>query len=449
MNNIVLIGLPGCGKTTIGKLAAEAVGRPFWDLDEQIVTDNRMSIPDIFSQFGEAGFRDRETAACRRVAASEGYVISCGGGVVVRPENMAALSQTGTIVFIDRPAADIVGGVDTAGRPLLKDGAERVFRLAAERDPLYRRYADAILPNTGTREQAVSALVSLMSRPPLRLAVIGDPIDHSLSPTIHLPCLQTLCPQVSYDKIRVRRGELAAFVEKARHSLDGFNLTMPHKVDILPFLDEIDPVAEAIGAVNTVAVRNGKLVGTVTDGGGFYTALTEKGVEIGGKHAVILGTGGVAETLAIQGAERGLAAVTMVGRRPEKADAIAGKVRLASPQTVTKTYPCSEVEVACRHADILINATPQGMIGVAEDWPSLAFLSALPAEAVVCDLIYKPAETRFLAEAARLGHAAYNGLDMLIYQAILADEIYLGVSLGRRHMAERMRAALAANERKS
>ena len=442
MNNLILIGLPGCGKTTVGNQVAAALGRPFVDVDEEIVRTAGVSIPALFEKYGEAGFRDRETAACRRVALQDGQVIACGGGAVLRPENMEALSASGTVVFLDRPASDIVAGVDTQSRPLLQEGAERVYRLAAERDPLYRRYADLILENRGEAAEAAARLTALITRPPMRLCVIGDPIGHSLSPTIHLSCLQAVCPQVSYDKVLVRRGELADFVAAARTTLDGFNLTMPHKVDILPFLDEIDPVAAAIGAVNTVSVKDGKLTGYVTDGGGFYAALCENGVDFGGKHAVILGTGGVAETLAVEGAARGLAAVTVVGRRPERAAAIAEKAAATSAGVVTKTYPFSEIEAAVSAADILINATPQGMTGVAEDWPDLAFLAALPPHAAVCDLIYKPDETRFLAEAKRLGHPAYNGLDMLIYQAVLADEIYLGHALGHRRAAERMRAAI-------
>lgn len=449
MKNIVLIGLPGCGKTTIGRQAAKRTGRAFIDLDDKLVQDFGMTIPDIFARFGETGFRDRETAVCRSVAGWQNTVISCGGGVVLRPENIDALRQNGTLVFIDRPAEDIVRGVDVSGRPLLAEGAERVYRLAAERDRLYREYADVILPNTGARADAIDALVAWMTKSPLRLAVIGDPIAHSLSPAIHQPTLDVLCPGSSYEKIHVRRGELASFVETARQQLDGFNLTMPHKADILPLLDEIDPAAAAIGAVNTVAVRDGKLCGTGTDGGGFFTALAEKGVKVTDKHIVILGTGGVAITLAVYGAEHGIRALTVVGRQADKAAAITQKAASVAPSLLTKTYPFSDIAAACREADILINATPLGMEGVAEDWSDLSFLQALPPHAVVCDLIYKPAKTAFLQAAEAAGHPIQNGLDMLLYQAILADEFYLGVTLGRRRMASLVRETLAANERKS
>ncbi len=449
MKNIVLIGLPGCGKTTIGRQAAKRTGRAFIDLDDKLVTDAGMDIPGIFAQFGEQGFRDRETAVCRSVAGWSNTVISCGGGVVLRPENIEALRQNGTLVFIDRPAEHIVRGINTAGRPLLAEGAERVYRLAAERDRLYREYADVILPNLGARADAVDALVKLMTKPSLRLAVIGDPIAHSLSPVIHQPTLEALCPGSHYEKIHVRRGELAGFAETARQQLDGFNLTMPHKTDILPLLDEIDPAAAVIGAVNTVAVRNGKLCGTNTDGDGFFTALAERGVDVTDKRIVILGTGGVAVTLAVCGATRGIRALTVVGRQADKAAAITQKVTAVAPGILTKTYPFSDVTAACCDADILINATPLGMEGVAEDWSELSFLQALPPHTVVCDLIYKPAKTAFLQAAEAAGHPIQNGLDMLLYQAILADEFYLGVTFGRRRMASLVRETLAANERKS
>ncbi len=427
MNNLVLIGLPGCGKTTLGQTAARALGREFLDLDSDIEREAGMNIPELFVRFGEDGFRQRETAACRRAAAKNGAIISCGGGVVTRPENMQAF-QTDLIVFIDRPAEDIVGGMDTAHRPLLKDGADRVYRLAAERGPLYRRYAHVTLDNRGKPAEAVEALVRLASQPPLRLAVIGDPIGHSLSPSIHLPILRRFHPQTTYEKCQVARGELAAFVDYAREHLDGFNLTMPHKADILPYLDYVDPLAKAIGAVNTVTVKKGVLSGYSTDGA-FYDALAADGFDPAGKRVVLIGAGGAADTLAVVGAEIGIDRLTVVARCAEQREALLQKALARFPELVTAAFDFEQLAEAVAEADILINATPLGMHGVDADWEDLSFLRALPPKTLVCDLIYKPSPTRFLREAAALGHVTRDGLSMLIWQGIRADEKYLETAL--------------------
>ena len=445
MNNLVLIGLPGCGKSTLGRLVAEAVGREWIDLDTVIEQTAGCTIPSLFEQEGETGFRQRETDACRLVAEKNGVIISCGGGVVTRPQNMDLLGKNGLIVFIDRSVEQIVGGVDTAHRPLLKDGADRIYRLAKQRDPLYRRYADVTVSNNGDPEAAVAELVRLLTLPPLRLAVIGDPIGHSRSPQIHLPTLHKFHPDTTFERVRVKKGELKEFLTRAKKELDGFNLTMPHKADILPFLDYIDPLAETIGAVNTVCIRDGVLFGYSTDGG-FYDALKADGIDIRSKRIVLLGAGGAADTLAVVGATRGIAHLTVAARRREQGEALLAKATAVSPDLEVACYDFDELDKAVAQADILINATPLGMSGVGADWEDLAFLQALPAAAIVCDLIYDPSPTTLLREAATFGHTTFGGTAMLIWQGVLADELYLQTTLNRNRFAAAVSHASSTKE---
>ncbi|MCH3950241.1 MAG: shikimate kinase [Acidaminococcus sp.] len=145
MRNIVLIGLPGCGKSTIGKKLAQALHRPFYDADITVVEMAGETIADMFAK-SEDYFRSRESEAIRALAQKQGIVIACGGGVVTRECNMEALRKTGTVVFLDRSVDDIVASVDTSMRPLLKDGAERVRRLDKQRRPLYQKYSDLVVP---------------------------------------------------------------------------------------------------------------------------------------------------------------------------------------------------------------------------------------------------------------------------------------------------------------
>lgn len=151
--NIALIGMPSCGKSTIGRQLAKQLGRPFVDLDEEIVKADGRSIPDIFAAEGEDGFRAKETAIAQRFGKENGLVISCGGGIVKRPENLRALHQNGIVLFLDRPLdALTVGG----GRPL-SSSVDALREMETQRRPLYLAAADAVIPNTGSIDAALQA----------------------------------------------------------------------------------------------------------------------------------------------------------------------------------------------------------------------------------------------------------------------------------------------------
>ena len=150
--NVSLIGMPSSGKTTLGRALAQKLGRTFVDLDQEIVKAAGCSIPEIFEAEGEDGFRARESEQAARFGKESRLLISCGGGTVKRPENIRALRQNGVILFIDRPLEALtVGG----GRPL-SSSPEALRAMEAQRRPLYEGAADAIIPNDGTLDQAVS-----------------------------------------------------------------------------------------------------------------------------------------------------------------------------------------------------------------------------------------------------------------------------------------------------
>ena len=156
--NVALIGMPSCGKTTIGRALADRLGKRFVDLDEEIVRAAGRSIPDLFAAEGEDGFRAREAEQTARFAREGRQVLSCGGGVVKRPENLRALRQNGVVLFIDRPMdALTVGG----GRPL-STSAEALKTMEAQRRPLYLAAADAVIPNETTVADAVAAALEAL-----------------------------------------------------------------------------------------------------------------------------------------------------------------------------------------------------------------------------------------------------------------------------------------------
>ena len=156
--NVALIGMPSCGKTTIGRALADRLGKRFVDLDEEIVRAAGRSIPDLFAAEGEDGFRAREAEQTARFAREGRQVLSCGGGVIKRPENLRALRQNGVVLFIDRPLdALTVGG----GRPL-STSAEALKTMEAQRRPLYLAAADAVIPNETTVANAVAAALEAL-----------------------------------------------------------------------------------------------------------------------------------------------------------------------------------------------------------------------------------------------------------------------------------------------
>lgn len=156
--NVALIGMPSCGKTTIGRALADRLGKRFVDLDEEIVRAAGCSIPDLFAAEGEDGFRAREAEQTARFAREGRQVLSCGGGVVKRPENLRTLRQNGVVLFIDRPLdALTVGG----GRPL-STSAEALKTMEAQRRPLYLAAADAVIPNETTVADAVAAALEAL-----------------------------------------------------------------------------------------------------------------------------------------------------------------------------------------------------------------------------------------------------------------------------------------------
>ena len=162
MKNIVLIGMPGCGKTKVGEELSRLLKMPLVDTDHLVELEQERTIPQIFAQDGERAFRDMESAAARRAAAMEGTVISTGGGIILRPENMEILSATGTVYFLDRDPRDIAN-TELDGRPLLSGGRDRVFLLYDQRINLYRKYARYTVPST-TVDETVDSVLALVRR---------------------------------------------------------------------------------------------------------------------------------------------------------------------------------------------------------------------------------------------------------------------------------------------
>jgi len=270
--------------------------------------------------------------------------------------------------------------------------------------------------------------------------VIGDPIAHSKSPTIHGFWLAKLGIDADYRACHVRPEELAGYFARRREDANwrGCNVTIPHKEKVQPFLDEIDAKARAIGAVNTVyRDERGRLVGTNTDVDGVGEALGDLDLE--GQEVCVIGAGGAARAAFAALAQRRCAPVFVIARNPDKARKVIDAFDMFGV-----TVPFEAGTPAFCEAMLLINATQLGMTGQ-EPMPGfvLSELSELAEGALVFDMVYAPLETDLLAAARRKGFATADGLVMLIGQAASAFARFFGQTPPRECDAE-LRGMLTA-----
>ncbi len=265
------------------------------------------------------------------------------------------------------------------------------------------------------------------------MAVIGDPIAHSLSPLMHNDIIATNGLNAVYFPFHVKPEGLAKFVESAKNlGFAGFNATMPHKTPLLDIVDIIDEEAASYHSINTVKIRDGVTYGYNTDVHGLFTAFEDAGIGLEGSRIMILGAGGAAGSIVIGAESQKVGSVTVFNRTLDKSESLCGNLEYAS----AKEWTAEEMRRAASESDIIINCTSLGMSGMESDFEDLSFLDE--TSAMLCDLIYNPWETAFLRYGRERGLKTMNGIWMLIYQGILAFEIFMDVKLDRKKEAERL-----------
>jgi shikimate dehydrogenase len=253
--------------------------------------------------------------------------------------------------------------------------------------------------------------------------VIGWPVAHSRSPLIHAHWLQKYGLAGSYVQLAVQPGQLAtAMSGLAALGFKGCNVTIPHKVEVLSLVRDVDTHAQRVGAVNTVVVQpDGSLKGMNTDGFGYIQSLrdAQPGWRADAGPVVVLGAGGASRAVVLALADQGAKEIRLVNRTLDKAEAMAAE--FGSP---VKAIPWEQRHAALSGAAMLVNTTSQGMHG----HPPLNLdLSALPTHALVSDIIYVPLETPLLQAAKARGNPTVGGLGMLLNQARPAFEAWFGV----------------------
>lgn len=253
--------------------------------------------------------------------------------------------------------------------------------------------------------------------------VIGDPVEHSLSPVMHNAAFKELKLDFVYVAFTVRKDELKNAIAGARSlQVHGLNVTTPHKTAIMKHLDEIDPTAQFIGAINTVLNADGKLVGYITDGFGAIKALKENNVSLEGKKLLLLGAGGAAKAIAFHAAQE-VEELKILNRTAPKANDLAEALHKKFDKKVSGNTLSSEtIKKELEDTDILVNATSVGMHPNVNQ--SLVDSTWLKPDLCVMDIIYNPLETKLAKDAKSVGAKVISGIEMLVYQGAASFEIW-------------------------
>lgn len=273
------------------------------------------------------------------------------------------------------------------------------------------------------------------------LAIIGSPIVHSKSPLMHNTMLDFLGLNYHYIAFNVLPEDLANAINGIRAlNISGFNVTIPHKVEVMKYLDEISTEAKEIGAVNTVINENGKLIGYNTDGAGYVRSLVEDtNINLKGKNVLLLGAGGAARAIGYTLSEHQVEHLIIVNRNLEKATHI--KSKLGNNCKVTVVTP-SNIKEYIDNTDIIINTTSVGMHPNTEE--SLIKKEWIKPNHLVSDIVYNPLITKLLLDAHNAGAQTHSGLGMFVHQGAIAFEKWTGITPNSRIMRNTVVDSLTA-----
>jgi shikimate dehydrogenase len=261
------------------------------------------------------------------------------------------------------------------------------------------------------------------------LAVIGYPISHSISPAIYNAAFPAMGIEARYEAWATPAEDLAQAIQRLRApEMAGMNVTVPHKEAVMPHLDEVEPLATAIGAVNCISKEGDRLIGHNTDKYGFIRSLREAGFDPHGKRTLLLGVGGSARAVSFGLAEAGATSIALAGRTRERVRTLASHLRsnTSGADIEEVGWQDAAFEKACQSADIIVNCTPIGMRNGESADESPLSRQQIHRDVFISDLVYNPPETPLLRLAREAGAKWVGGLDMLIYQAVQSVNFWTG-----------------------
>jgi len=253
--------------------------------------------------------------------------------------------------------------------------------------------------------------------------VIGDPIEHTLSPIMHNAAFEALEIDYVFSAFKVKSNDVENAIKGMRAlNIHGLNVTMPHKNAVIEYLDEVDPAGKAAASVNTILNKNGKLLGFNTDGVGALNALEQNGVEVRGKKVLLLGAGGAARAIAYT-LSQDADGLVILNRTPKPAAELASLLKEKFKKKISAgELTASAVKGNLADCDVLINATSVGM--KPNDNQTLVASEWLKPDLAVMDIVYNPLETKLAKDAKTAGAKVVSGVEMLIYQGAVSFEIW-------------------------
>ncbi|MBI3326832.1 MAG: shikimate dehydrogenase [Nitrospinae bacterium] len=282
-----------------------------------------------------------------------------------------------------------------------------------------------------------------MARSPELYGIFGYPIGHSLSPLMQNTAFAYHRLEAVYLPFAVHPEDIETAVKALKAlAIRGVNVTIPHKQTVVPWLDELAPEARLIGAVNTIHLKDGHLIGYNTDGIGFVRSLAEGGAQVTGQRVLLLGAGGAARAIAVQLCLSGVQQLYVANRTRARAEELALSLQQSIPHANICVIAMEEhAFIACLpDLDIVVNATS---VGMRPHDPELLPATSLLPRHLVCDIVYHPQDTPLLRAAQRRGARAVDGLGMLIHQGAEAFEIWTGRSFPLSLIRAKLREALA------
>lgn len=282
-----------------------------------------------------------------------------------------------------------------------------------------------------------------------RAGVIGHPLGHSISPALFAVAFEAAGIDATYEAWETPPDTLEGRVNSLRGGdFLGANVTVPHKTDIVPLLDETDDVASKARAVNTVVHREGKLIGYNTDVAGFARSLREDaGFDAKAKATMVLGSGGAARAVALALVEAGARVIYVVARQPRKLERTVLDLKPLTPAGTTISWAYwgdGSFLRSLAEADLLVNCTPVGTTGSESAGKPVIDPELIQPKTTVFDLVYNPLETPLVAAAKSRGAKAYSGLGMLVYQAAESFRLWTGKDADTKLMLAAGRKALGA-----
>lgn len=434
-SNIVLIGMRGTGKTTIGRQLAKELHRAQIDVDEVITKTAKMTTSEIVKKYGWDHFRKLESTAVAKIAQKTNAVISTGGGVVVNQDNIKALKTNGRIIWLKANEKTLARrrANEESSRPALTSAPDLETEIAtvlAERQKLYSKSADLIIQTDKLSAEQVTQQLALcfnLTNTTARntFLIIGDPVEHSLSPVMHTAGYNALgiSNEFSFQSLRVIPAQLETFIGAIRSlNIKGVSVTIPHKSTIMPLLDEIDEVAAKIGAVNTVVNKGDTLIGFNTDWIGILEPI-EKITNLAGKKVAILGAGG--------GARAAAYAISSKGAEIQIYNRTISKAKDLCKQFGGTAHSLSDISLA-HDTEIIINTTSIGLNDDKSPVPS----DLIHSKQIIFDAVYGSKDTP-LIKAAKLKGAKYiEGREMLLHQGFAQFKLYTGKGAPEKDMRE-------------